>query len=185
MKTLRSLLCAACLTWLAACGPGTGGTGTGETTSLYLGAFGASAGNVCTSAFGGTLSCTDTTAGTGSGGTPATTGGTLAVHFADSESGGEVRVVIDGNTLHLEARCGDLRFEGDWGITGSGDARFFGSFGGFDTAATSPATLAVEIVPGLGNALRLTLRQADGRLLLGPLVLLRVAAAATAPADCR
>lgn len=185
MKILRSLLCAACLAWLAACGPGTGGTGTGETTSLYLGVFGASAGNVCTSAFGGTLSCTDTPAGAGSGGSTATTGGTFAVHFTDSEGGGEVHVVIDGNTLHLEARCGGLRFEGDWGITGSGEARFFGSFGSFDTAATTPATLAVELVPGLSGALRLTLRQADGRLLLGPLVLLRVAAAVTAPADCR
>jgi len=185
MKIVRSLLCAACVAWLAACGPGTGGTGTGETTSLYLDAFGARAGNVCTSAIGGTLACTDTPAGVGSAAATATTGGTLAVHFTDSESGGEVHVVIDGNTLHFEARCSGLRFEGDWGVAGSGDARFFGSLVGFDTAAATPATLALEVIPGRSDALQLTLRQADGRLLLGPLVLLRVAEAVTAPAICR
>jgi len=185
MRTLRSLLCTTWLAWLAACGPGTGGTGSGETSSLDLDVFGASASSVCASPLGSALSCADTPASAGSGGTAATTDGTLAVHFTDSANGGEVHVVIDGNTLRLEARCKGLRFVGDWGIAGSGDARFFGSFGSFDTPATTPATLAVEAVPGRSDALQVTLRHADGRLLLGPLVLLRVAAAVTAPAVCR
>jgi len=185
MRTLRSLLCATLLAWLAACGPGTGGTGSGETSSLGLDVFGASASSVCASPLGSTLSCADTPASAVSGGAAATTGGTLAVHFADSANGGEVHVVIDGNTLRLEARCDGLRFVGDWGIAGSGDARFFGGFGSFDAAATTPATLAVEVVSGRSDALQVTLRHADGRLLLGPLVLLRAAAAVTSPAVCR
>lgn len=184
MRTLRSLLCTAWLAWLAACGPGTGGTGSGETNSLELDVFGASASSVCASPLGSTLSCAGTPASSGGGGAAATTDGTLAVHFTSGANGGEVHVAIDGNTLRLEARCSGLRFVGDWGIAGSGEARFFGSFGSFDTAATTPATLAVEIVPGHDDALQVTLRHADGRLLLGPLVLLRVAAAVAAPAVC-
>ena len=171
MRPLRSLLCTAWLAcWLAACGPGTGGTGSGETSSLYLEVFGASASNVCTSPLGSTLSCADTPAGVEPPASAPGTG-TAVAHFTDRASGGATDLAITGNSAHLEAPCLGLRFDGDWGVAATGEARFFGSYG---TAAAPPpvaATLAVDTVPGQGGALRVTLRQADGTVVFGPVAL--------------
>lgn len=185
MRTLHSLLCTVWLAWLAACGPGTGGTGTGETHSLYLGTFGASAGSVCASTFASALSCADVPVVVGSPPPSATTAGTLVVHFTDHATGGEVNLTIEGNAVHLDARCRGLRFEGDWGIAGVDDARFFGAYGTAAAPSPVPATLAAEALPAAGNALRVTLRQADGRVLLGPLDLVRVTEPVTEAASCR
>ena len=184
MRPLRSLLCPAWLAWLAACGPGTGGTGSGETNSLYFEVFGASASNVCTSPFRSTLSCADTPAGVDA---PATAPGpgTLVAHFTDRPRGGQTQLTLAGNTAHLEASCPGLRFEGDWGIAAAGDARFFGRYGTAATPAPVAATLVVEAVPGKDPLLRVTLRQADGAIVLGPLELSRVATPASEPAACR
>jgi hypothetical protein len=183
MRTFRSLLCTAALAWLAACGPGTGGTGNGETNTFYLEVFGASASNVCTSPLGSTLPCADTTAGEAPASAPST--GTVVAHFTDRASEGATDLTITGNSAHLEAPCLGLRFDGDWGVAAAGDARFFGSYA--TAAAPTPvaATLAVDAVPGPGGALRVTLRQADGAVVLGPRVLSRVPTPAVEPAVCR
>ena len=184
MRTLGRLLCTAWLAWLAACGPGTGGTGTGETGSLYLGTFGASASSVCTSTFGSTLSCAGTPAGVDAPASAASAG-SLVAHFSDRMAGGATDLTIEGNSAHLEASCRGLHFDGDWGIAAAGDARFFGRYG--TTAAPAPvaATLAVDAVPGKDHVLRVTLQQADGAVVLGPLELSRVATPPSEPAVCR
>ncbi len=185
MRTLRSLLCTAWLVWLAACGPGTGGTGTGESNSPYLSTFGASTSSVCASTFGSALSCADTPAGAVDAAATGSTAGAPMAHFTDSAAGGEVHLAIEGNTAHLEARCQGLRFDGEWGIAEANDARFFGAYSTASAPTPVPATLAVEAGPAKGSALQVTLRQADGRILLGPVVLLRVPMPVTEPAVCR
>ncbi len=189
MNHLRSLLGGALLAWLAACGPGTGGTGTGETHSFDLGTFGARAASVCTSTLASALSCSDTTttATTDAVNPPAVAADASppVAHFADSATGGEVHLAIEGNTAVLEARCLGLRFDGAWGVAGTNDARFFGSYGTAAAPSPLPATLSVDAVPGQDGALRATLRQADERVLLGPVVLQRVAMPVTEPALCR
>ncbi|MBE0549857.1 MAG: hypothetical protein IH627_19800 [Rubrivivax sp.] len=186
MKMLRSLLCTAGLVWLAACGPGTGGTGSGESYSPYLSTFGASASSVCASAFGSALSCADTPAGGVDTAAAGSTAGTAMAHFTDGAAGGEVHLAIEGNTAHLEGRCQGLRFDGEWGTAEANDARFFGAYTTALVPTPVPATLAIEAgPPGQGGALQVTLRQADGRVLLGPVVLLHVPRPITEPAVCR
>ena len=208
MNHLRSLLGAALLAWLAACGPGTGGTGTGETYSFGLEGFGARAGSVCMSTLASTLSCTDPTTGasasivctpttggalscvdstTGAGNAPATeaANGTLTVHFTDSATGSEVHMVIEGNTVVFEARCQGLRFDGAWGVTGASDGRFFGTYSSTAAPSAVPATLVIDAVPGKDGALLATLRQADDRALLGPVTLSRIETPVFEPIHCR
>lgn len=118
--------CAALL-WLAGCGVGVGGTGTGED----LEPFGASAASVCGATIAPALACPTT-------GTPAAEKGTALRLFVDAEHGGRVVARFDGNRIELEARCLDQSFTGTWGVGQDAMARYFGN-----------ATLATERSPVL------------------------------------
>lgn len=171
-------LAAAALLWAllaAGCGPGVGGTGTGGTLSD----FGARPASVCTNAIASALACAGSAPGSPGVATPATIEeGTALVHFADRESGASVRVAFAANAVELDVPCRMLRFSGDFGITATSDARFFGTY--VDGAAPGrPASLQVTATAGdAPGRLLATLRDADGRIVLGPVTLQRVGAPA-------
>jgi len=178
-----ALKCSAALLGLllAACGPGTGGSGSPVGPGSTLGVFGATASNVCAGSLAPSLNCTS-----GAVGSP-TLEGTQMVLYSDTLAGNNVAVSLKGNQVELNSRCQGLRFEGDWGITATTDARFFGSF----TAPGTPPTLAALTVQTAGGTagasqtdLVILLRDAGGKLLLGPVLLQRVAAPVTNPASC-
>lgn len=169
---------AAALAVLGGCGPGVGGTGTGGLTF-----YGATASTLCTSELAATLVCARSDGNPAAIGAPATVEeGTAAVHFADHESRAGVLALLQANTVELTVPCRRLRFSGDWGIAAEGDTRFFGSYGESALAGEVPATLQVQAVTaGDGTArLAVTLRDADGRVVLGPVLLQRVAQPAAA-----
>lgn len=177
LKAVAALFCLA----LAACGPGTGGSGSPVGPNATFGAFGATASNVCAGSLAPSLNCP-----IGATGAP-TSEGTQMVLYSDTLAGNNVAVSLKGNQVALDARCLGLRFEGEWGITAATDARFFGTY----TAAGAPpalATLTVQTAGGAAGApqpdLVALLRDAGGRLLLGPVLLQRVAAPVTTPAAC-
>lgn len=173
-----ALAAAAALALLAAgCGPGTGGTGDGEGQSV-LGAFGASTAGLCTSAINDALACAP-----GSAQAPDMQQGTSMVFFSDTAAGNNVAVRIQDNHLQLAARCQNLQFEGDWGIVALNDARFFGTYTASATPTPTLATLTVQSA-GVNAELVALLRDASGLLLLGPVLLQRVAAPVTNPAAC-
>lgn len=172
------LLACALLALVAGCGPGTGGTGTGLSADR-LAQFGALPASVCTAAFADQLTCV-----TGAQ-TPDVNQGTLVVHYADIPTGRNVTVDIADNGIELNARCQKLRFVGDWGITASNDARFFGHVTQDQVAQAQPATLSVMSVPQAGaDELSVTLRAADGRILFGPVTLQREAVPVAPTAAC-
>ena len=177
MKLCRTTWSASLLAGLLAlggCGPGVGGTGTGE-SQAYLQFFGATTALVCTAAFSSSLSCAGSTVQPG-GPTSATEQGTLVTRFADQPEAANITVAIEANSILLDARCERLHFSGDWGITAAQDARFFGSYQRDPSTNRVPATLSVQTPGGTTGPLTLTLRDADGRVLLGPVSLQRVAA---------
>ncbi len=181
------LLCLATLgvmSTLGGCGPGTGGTGIGgELSSGNLGAFSAQPASVCGTAFAPLLHCTVPANGVTSGGDP-TLQGTVLTNFSDAAKGGDISVAIEANSIQLESPCQKLRFEGDWGIAALNDARFFGRFTSSRSLTPEPGTLSVETVDVSGASLAVTVRQADGRIVLGPVVLDRVPARAAQTATC-
>ena len=115
---------------------------------------------------------------TESGITPGATG---LVFFSDTTAGNNVAVRILDNHLQLAARCLNLQFEGDWGIAAQNDARFFGTYTAAATPNPTPASLTVQ-TSGANGELVALLRDASGRLLLGPVLLQRVAAPVANPA---
>jgi hypothetical protein len=173
------------LTLLGGCGPGTGGTGTGgETGSVYLGAFAAQPASVCGTALAQVLQCGPINTGTASGNSDPILQGTLVTNFNDAANGGDISVAIEANSIQLESPCKKIRFEGDWGIAAMNDARFFGRFTTAQSTTPAPGTLSVESIDQLGASLAVTVRQADGRIVLGPVVLARVPVLAPQPATC-
>jgi hypothetical protein len=155
----------------AGCGPGVGGTGTGQTTDP-LGSYGATAADVCLSSLASILQCP--AAGSASAAPP----GTSAVVFADGTTSSRVRVRVEGNRVEVDAPCAGVRFSGVWGAVPGQAGRFFGSVGE-DPASAQLASLSVQ---AQGQALVLQLQDAQGRVLLGPLLLQAVAAAPPAAA---
>lgn len=173
--TLAAALLAAALL-AAGCGPSSGGTGTGASFVT----FGANAANVCLSNFAGALDC-------GSSGSiitaPGDIGqGTQVSRFADLATGGNVAVTFQANQIELKARCQRVTFNGQWGIAGASDARFFGSYMLDSGGAEVLASISVQSLPG--GALQVVMREADGRLVLGPVVLQKVPAPVAQPAAC-
>jgi hypothetical protein len=173
-----------CLASLGGCGPGTGGTGIGgELSSIHLGPFSAQPASVCGTPFAQVLDCTAPVNGAASGGDP-TLQGTVLTNFSDAAKGGDISVAIEANSIQLESPCKQIRFEGDWGIAALNDARFFGRFTTAQSATPAPGTLSVEAMGVSGASLAVTVRQADGRIVLGPVVLERVPAQVAQPAVC-
>jgi len=152
MRTLKALGRTA-LVWLAlaalqACGPGVGGSGTGQ----GLDTFGASA--------------------------PAGGGGSSTVYFADTTGSGRVAVTVQGDSIELDAPCAGLRFRGQWGLLAGQAARFYGLNG--EGSSAQPAQVRASLAEG---GLQLTVLDANGNVLLGP-VLVTVRATAATPGGC-
>jgi len=158
----------------AGCGPGVGGTGTGDAA---LNAFGASAAPVCTSALASALACAQAPAASSAGGSI----GTLPVQFVDAA--GQVTLEIDGNLAKLEASCLRLRFDGEFARNAAGAEGFFGSY---EVDANGIDVLAVvTAVPVSGTGTLTTeLRGVDGHAVVGPVSLRRATAPLPAPKPC-
>jgi hypothetical protein len=183
MRTLwvwaRTWLLLLALAALQACGPGVGGSGTGQ----GLDAFGASAVPLCSSDIAAALSCPGAAAAPPAPGASATAGvssdsGTAAVYFADTLDGHQVAVTVQGNGLELDAPCAGVRFHGQWGRQAGQAARFYGVNG--DGANAQPAQVRASLDT---SGLQLTVLDANGSVLLGP-VGLRAQAAPALPGGC-
>lgn len=161
---------------LGGCGPGTGGTGIPPTALLTF--FDARQASVCTAPFSNVL-CPAATAGLPSN--PDVDQGAVMSNYADVQQGGNVSVAFRQSTIELNARCQRLRFEGTWGITASNDARFFGSYSIEPAGASIPASLTVQAG---SNGLAVVVREADGRLVLGPVLLEPVKGPGQPPSAC-
>ena len=173
-RTFIAALLAACV---AGCGPGSGGTGTGETVSAFA-RFGATSANLCASSVAPALACI---AGSSSAPINPEQQVSTMVNFSDVALGGNISVAIQANSIELSERCRKLHFLGDWGITAANDARFFGSY----TLGSMNAVIAsLSVQPaasGSANELSVVMRDADGRVVLGPVTLQRVASMVPAP----
>ena len=173
MNLFQPKACAgALLLCLAACGPGTGGTGTG---SEVLATFGATSASVCSADFAKNLACSAASL-------PAA--GTQPVHYSNLASGATLAMTIEGNHVQLSSRCSALSFSGDWGLKAPAEARFFGLLIDAAGAAARLATLDALPAPGVTANLVLTLREADGKLVLGAVTLEPLPAPVTVAAKC-
>jgi hypothetical protein len=144
-----------------------GGTGTGDTAFT---AFDANEASVCSGGFSAELACPSLPTG------PAATG-TQPVQFVDAA--GQVKLEVNGNLATLDATCLRLRFSGEFGV-GKGSAEGF--FGSYEVEGNGVHVLAaLSAVPQPGGALTIELRDINGRIAVGP-VLLRRATAAPLPA---
>lgn len=152
--------------WLSGCGPGVGGTGTGETEGLAY--FDATATPVCRSALATPLGCAVAT----DAGVP------VPVDLADAAQAPQVSARALANHIDLAAACTGLRFRGVWGESAALGERYYGVTG--PDGATAPATLQVQAD---ATGLQVTLRDAQGAVLLGPRRL-QVVPAAPAPGAC-
>lgn len=181
--TLRAAFTAAWLSIaMAGCGPGTGGTGTGA--GIDLADFGAQAASVCSAGFASGLVCGVSTGAVASSPAPGLDG-TQAVRFIDSVQGARIVVTFDGNGVQVDARCQGLGFAGEWGTTATGDARFYGSYLLDGSLQRVAASLSVQQAAGsVGGSLVATLRDSSGRVVLGPLTLLRAGQPLPAAGPC-
>ena len=139
------------------CGPGVGGTGTGE----GLVAFGATAAPVCDSAFADKLGCIATAPG-------ATPSGTQSVRYTDT--GRQLVLTIEGNRANLDALCQRVQFSGDFGIAPGNASGFFGTYQLTPSTAQTFASLQVQRLDA-GGDLRIELRDIDGRSVIAPVTL--------------
>ena len=179
-----SALCVALTFLVSACGPGVGGTGTGNEAQLAR--FGATAASVCSSELVSQLACgatsfvpgaTPTSPGAGNAvsAVPDLAPGTEPVRFADAPQ--RVLALLQGNRIELDAPCAGMRFGGDWGTVPGQASSFYGW--AESSGYTGPAVLESRLA---GNGLSLRLLDAAGRVLLGPLAVAR--STATQPGSC-
>lgn len=152
------------LAWLAGCGPGVGGTGTG--TEPPLAVFGASATPVCNGVIAPALACASVT-GAPSG------AGTAIVVYAGATPLGRLRAVFDGQQVVASIDCVGWRFEGEWGTDPQGRQRYFGTLVRGTGGSAEPAQVSMQAVaqPTGGTLLRATVLDAGERVLLGPIEL--------------
>ena len=172
LRGLALALAFGCFAILGGCGPGVGGTGTGnaESTAAQLGA---SLEPVCASELAAVLSCPNAPATTASG--------TAVVWFADAAEGARVLVRVQGNQLDLDIACDGLHFEGLWAAVPGQSARFFGPALIAPASDSVPSTLTAE---RLGSGLVLQLYDAKGAA-LGALLNVVPVPGAPPPAACR
>lgn len=161
---------ASCMLLLPGCGPGVGGTGTGETGG-GLEAFGALPASVCSGELAALVACASPA------GAAAPAPGAGAVLLADTIDGRQVQVALRGNTVELSAACLRVQFRGEWGAVAGQPGRFFGTTDIDGTVA--PAALQAQVS---GGDVVLTLRDTTGRVLLGPVLVRAVATLGTPPA---
>lgn len=148
-------LAAAMLALLAACGPGVGGSGTGEDQTPAP-PLGASLAPLCASELAPLLQCPSGTTAPGAGGTD-------AVAFSGRIGGQDVALAVQGNQADLRVGCVLLRFRGQWGQVSGQAPRFYG----YTDPDGQPAVATLELRP-VGNGLELTLRDASGGVIFGP-----------------
>ena len=178
----RAALLMALTAALTACGPGTGGTGSGNDVSLA--AFGAQAAPVCGASFATQLVCPPSLTGAASAPVPAADG-TQAVRFIAVVQGSSIVAQFNANSVVLDLRCLGLNFAGDWGLTAQGEARYFGSYLPDGTALRVAGSISVQVDgTGAGAGLVLTLHDADGKLVLGAVRMVRAPATLPAPGPC-
>lgn len=178
MKAITTKLAGAVLLLLLAAGCGGAGVG-GSGTGYGLGYFGATAAQVCDSSLAAALECGGTATVGGSADEPGHEG-TPLVHFADRERDASVHVAFTADAVELEMPCRALRFSGDFGISAVDGARFFGTYTEGADTREQPATLQVAQASGGSlTALSVTMRDAEGHVVLGPVLLQRVARGAS------
>lgn len=170
MATLALMLATALM---PGCGPGLGGTGTGDSVSA-LAAFDAQRAAPCASDLASLLGCPATTAGSPNA-IPA------ARWLADGSPAAQVQAEVNDTELQLLLRCPGWRFDGTWGRSAELGSRWFGFLeqGGRSSLASVTGT-----VSGAANAAQLVLTVFDqgGRVLAGPYKLTAVPAPTQAAA---
>jgi hypothetical protein len=167
------LACALALLLLAGCGPGVGGTGTGEAP---LAAFDANEASVCSGAFAAALACPSLPTG------PAAAG-TEPVQFVDAA--GQVTLEVSANLATLDAACLRLRFSGEFGVSKGASTTTEAFFGSYEVKGNGIHVLAaLSAVPQAGGALTIELRDIDGRIAVGPVLLRRATTPRPAPNPC-
>ena len=164
----------AAMLFFEGCGPGVGGTGTGDAA---LTAFGATAASVCSGALATELACSPAPAASAAVGAA----GSLPVQFVDAA--GQVTLDIDGNLATLRASCLRLRFGGEFGLSAGTAEAFFGSYEVDASGIDVLAALSAVPVAG-GGALTITLHGVDGQVLIGPLLLRRSPVPLPTPKSC-
>lgn len=157
--------------WLAGCGPGLGGTGTGATQDA-LAAYGAREVPVCQSELADLLGCTPP----GAGAAPLPAGSTR--FFAEATPASRTLLELELQRAQLRLRCADIVFVGTFGQVGNEAPRYYGNA----TTGGSSTNLASLIVQRNGTALTVTLVDSHGGTLHGPQALSPVAGVTDAAA---
>lgn len=165
-RATLALLALALAAALGGCGPGVGGTGTGDTTAA-LAHFGASPASICSGELAALVACQP------AAGTAAPRPAAEPVFLADATAG--VRVRLQEDSVEVVAACVPLEFRGQWGAVGGQAGRFYG----YADPGSAPATLETQAD---GAGWLLTLRDAGGGVLLGPVAVTPTAALPTLPA---
>lgn len=158
---------------LAGCGPGLGGTGTGDAPvpgANVPGGFSASA--LCEAPLGAPLGCAAGASADGSAGST----------WVDVATGGQRRLQVQGNAATWLDTCAALHFDGDWGRDANDLLRFWGSTLADGALAREPASLA--LTPQADGSLLLQRFDAAGQPAGAALLLRRAQAADPAPAPC-
>lgn len=149
---------------LAACGPGVGGTGTGQEPASGPVDFGAQPAPVCGSALSASLGCIAVSA-PGQAGAEAPT----ATRWDSVAPGTPAEARIDAQALHLSLRCAGLDFRGTWGVDDQGAGRYFGDV--VQAASSAQQRAQVQVVAAATDRLTLTLLDGAGQILAGPLTM--------------
>jgi hypothetical protein len=157
---------------LAGCGPGLGGTGTGDAA---FAAFGAASAPACGSAVAASLACPAAPAVP-----PAGSIGTLPVEFADAA--GQIVLELNGNLAQLDDSCLKLHFSGEFGTAAGGVQGYFGSYQIANNGVDVLAKLTAGAAPGGG--LTIELQDVRGLAAVGPVLLQRVTVPLVAPNAC-
>jgi hypothetical protein len=141
---------------LAGCGPGVGGTGTGDAVPP-LATFNAQPAALCTSPLATALPCTPATAGA-----PAAVNAPLVL--ADGYPAAQVQATIADPQVQLQLRCPAWQFDGTWGESTTLGQRWYGVL-----QQGSTSQLATLAATAIGSQLVLTLHDQAGRPIAGPL----------------
>jgi hypothetical protein len=175
--SLSVCLCLLAALLLSACGPGTGGTGTGPSV-------GASPTGFTSSYF------TNGTVGTVTApvATPSQPGGTCTVACTASLDNQALRLYLQADRIELSTPCATFTFAGPWSLSATGEATVQGVLestvlvNGQAVRSSQNANLTLIFPNGLesSNAVNLSLKDSTGKLLLAPVNLQR---AASAPAS--
>jgi hypothetical protein len=98
--------------------------------------------------------------------------------------GADINLVLSGNRATLNDRCLGLTFEGDWATAGGNDSRFFGQYTAGANGAATLSSLTAQTIGADNKSLSVTLRDANGRVVIGPVTLRRSIVPTSNPAAC-